>query len=276
MPSIRSASPAKTAAIRVLLFTAVLSLANFGCAKAPPPEDLEAVEEFQQLNDPLEPMNRASFRVNVLLDEAVLEPVARAYRFAVPGEVRVAADNVLTNLGTPVRLGNDIFAGKPRRAGDTTMRFLINTTDGVLGVFDVATAMGFKSHDSDFGLTLGILGVEEGPFLFVPILGPWNTRDLVGFGVDRVGDPFLWIGQGAAVRALGWSRFSVGAINAREKVLDPIEQIKKTALDPYATFRSLYRQYRASMLKNLAEDERATIPAWFPDRAGINGKPPSR
>jgi phospholipid-binding lipoprotein MlaA len=259
----------------VLAGCVLASLATLaGCATPPPADDPEAVAEFKELNDPLEPGNRVAFDVNTVLDDAIMQPIARAYRFVLPEEARKGIDNVLHNLATPVRLGNDILSGKPRRAGDTTMRFFINTTAGVLGVFDVASGLGYGKHDSDFGLTLGSWGVEDGPFLFVPVLGPSSPRDLTGFAVDRVGNPFFWVGQGTAVTALGWSRFGVAAISARERVLDPVEQTRKTALDPYATFRSLYRQYREGQLRKLHEDNRATIPVWFRDRAGEQINPP--
>ena len=88
---------------------------------------------------------------------------------------------VLANLGSPVLLTNDMLEGKPRRAGDTTMRFLINTTVGVLGFFDVAKGWGYPDHDADFGMTLANWGVPSGPFLFLPVLGPSDPRDAVGF-----------------------------------------------------------------------------------------------
>jgi phospholipid-binding lipoprotein MlaA len=239
-----------------------------GCATPPATNDPEEMAEFKELNDPIEPTNRVFFEVNTALDNAIMEPLARAYRAVTVEPVRTGVDNMLRNLGTPVRLSNDILAGKPRRAGDTTMRFFINTTVGLLGFFDVATDLGYPKHDTDFGLTLGSWGVSDGPFLFLPVLGPSGPRDLTGFVVDKAADPFTWVGQGTAVQALGWSRFGLGALNAREKVLDPIEQTRKTALDPYATFRSLYRQYRAAALRKLQDDNRATIPVWFPGRAG--------
>ena len=121
--------------------------------------------------------------------------------------MRNGIHNVLSNLGTPVQLGNDMLEGKPRRAGDTTMRFLINTTVGVLGIFDVAKDWGYPDHDADFGMTLALWGLPDGPFLFLPVLGPSDPRDAIGLGVDTAMDPFTWVGQGAAVRALDWSRF---------------------------------------------------------------------
>ena len=115
---------------------------------------------------------------------------------------------MLSNLGTPVQLGNDILEAKPRRAGDTTMRFLINTTIGVVGIFDVAKDLGYPDHDSDFGMTLALWGVPDGPFLFLPVLGPTNPRDATGFAVDIAADPFTWVGRGAVVTALDWTEWA--------------------------------------------------------------------
>jgi phospholipid-binding lipoprotein MlaA len=274
MRALRSFRLPAARTLRSVAFAAAALALLSGCASAPPDDDPEAVAEFKELNDPLEPANRHFYEVNTVVDETVFEPVARAYRYVVPGDVRTGIGNVLHNLGTPVRLGNDILSGKPRRAGDTTMRFFINTTAGALGFFDVADGLGYKKHDTDFGLTLGGWGVDEGPYLFLPVLGPSSPRELTGFVTDRVADPFSWVGQGSAVTALTWSRFGIGALSARERALDPVEQIKKTALDPYATFRSLYRQYRAAEVRKLRDDNRATVPVWFPNQAGQEINPP--
>ena len=239
-----------------------------GCATPPPAGDPEALAEFQQTNDPIEPANRVMFKVNDAIDAAILKPVAQGYRYAVPAGVRTGVHNVLTNLGSPVQLTNDVLQGKPRRAGDTAMRFLINTTAGVLGIFDVAKDAGYPDHDTDFGLTLANWNVPEGPFLFLPVLGPSSPREVTGFAADIAIDPFTWVGRGVtAVTAATWTRTGMGAVDARERVLDPVEQIKKTALDPYATFRSLYRQNRAGKLAATRDDNRATIPIWWPRAA---------
>jgi phospholipid-binding lipoprotein MlaA len=183
--------------------------------------------------------------------------------------------NVLSNIGSPIQLANDVLEGKPRRAGDTTMRFLINTTAGVLGIFDPATKWGYPNHDSDFGMTLASWGVPEGPFLFLPVLGPSDPRDAAGFGVDIALDPFTWIGTGPnhpGWKAFGWSRYGLNAIDSRERVLDALDQIKKTALDPYATFRSLYRQHRHAQIEEMRNDNRTTVPVWFSQPANASAK----
>jgi phospholipid-binding lipoprotein MlaA len=236
-----------------------------GCATPPPASDPEAVADFRQTNDPLEPTNRVFYKINDGLDTVIMQPVARAYRYVLPNPVRTGIHNVLDNLGAPVRVTDDSLQGKPRRAGDTAMRFLINSTVGVVGIFDVAKTVGYPGHDTDFALTLANWDVPEGPFLFLPLLGPSSPRDVSGFVADQAIDPFTWIGQGTTGHTIGsWTRTVVGAVDTREGLLDAIDNIKKTALDPYATFRSLYRQNRAGKLTTLRADNGATTPIWWP------------
>ncbi|MBS0642985.1 MAG: VacJ family lipoprotein [Proteobacteria bacterium] len=266
MPSVPRSRHTVAGAFRHCAIAATLLVILSGCATPPPADDPDAVADFKQTNDPLEPTNRVFYAINNGLDTVILKPAAQAYRFAVPGPVRDGVHNVLSNISTPVLLANDMLEGKPRRAGDTFMRFVINSTVGVLGVFDVAKGWGYPRHDADFGLTLANWGVPDGPFLYLPVLGPSDPRDAAGFGVDLAMDPFTWVGSphNTGLKAFNWSRFGLNAVDTRERLLDPIDQIKKTALDPYATFRSLYRQHRAAQLKELQEDTRQTIPAWFP------------
>jgi phospholipid-binding lipoprotein MlaA len=251
---------------------AALAAGLTGCAT--PPTDPEALKDFRQTNDPLEPTNRVFYKVNDQIDAVILRPAAKAYRWALPQRVRNSVHNALANMSSPVLLANDMLQGKSRRAGDTAARFMINTTVGVGGLFDVAKGWGYQSHDSDFGVTLALWGVNEGPFLYLPVLGPTDPRDAAGFGVGILMDPFTWVGQGAAVTALNWSRYATNAVDTRERLLDSIDSIKKTALDPYATFRSLYRQHRHSEIEETRNDNRATVPVWFAQQAAEN--PPAR
>ena len=258
-------------------FLAFLTLAVVGlsaCATQPPASDPDALADYQETNDPLEPTNRVFYAINNGLDTVLLRPLALAYRFAVPSPVRDGVHNVLSNIGTPVQLSNDVLEGKPRRAGDTTMRFLINTTVGVGGFFDVAKKWGYPDHDADFGMTLALWGVPEGPFLFLPVLGPTDPRDATGFAADIALDPFTWMGppSSTALTAFKWSRYGLNAVDSRERVLDALDSIKKTALDPYATFRSLYRQHRHAQIEDLRNDNRATVPVWFPQPADTSAK----
>ena len=244
------------APLAVLLALTVLA------ACATPPTDPEALAEFRQQNDPLEPTNRVLYKINDGLDTVALRPAAMAYRAVLPQPVRNGIHNVLDNLASPVKLGNDMLEGKPRRAGDTLMRFLINSTVGLAGIFDVASDWGYPDHDADFGLTLAVWGVPDGAYLFVPLLGPSGVRDLTGYGVDVAGDPFIWVGQGTAVQALRWSRVGIRGLDERDRLDSTIEDVKKNSLDPYAAFRSAYRQSRQSQVQEIRDDNRATTP-WF-------------
>lgn len=245
------------------LSSCLLLLVVAGCATPPPASDPDALAYYKQTNDPLEPLNRKFYAINNVLDTYIMRPVAKGYVDVVPEFLRTGVHNILGNLDTPVLLSNDMLEGKPRRAGDTYMRFLINTTVGCLGFFDVAKGWGYPSHDADFGMTLAKWGVHAGPYLYLPMLGPSDPRDFAGFGVDIAADPFTWVGQGAAVQALGYSRWAMTVVDERSRLLGTISSIKKTALDPYATFRSLYRQHRRSQIKAMEDDNRATVPVWF-------------
>jgi len=248
---------------RLLLGCALLIAA---CAQRPPANDAAAQAEYRELNDPIEPTNRFFYRVNDTIDTYALRPAAVAYRDVVPGAVRRPIHNVLSNLGTPIGFANDVLSAKPRRAGDSLMRFLINSTAGVGGLFDVASDWGYPGHNSDFGLTLALWGVGEGPFLYLPVLGPTNPRDATGFGANIGLDPLTWASFGGSA-TLGYTRYGLSALDTRERLIDPIDQIKRSALDPYATFRSLARQNRADEVTKAAQDGTATIPAWFPRTA---------
>ena len=244
--------------VTVLAATVLLS----ACAAQPLASDPDAVADYRQTNDPLEPTNRFFYAVNDGIDTYFFRPVAVAYRWAVPGVARQHVHNVLVNASSPVAFVNDVAQGKPRRAGDTLMRFLINSTAGVGGIFDVASGWGYPLHDTDFGVTMALWGVGSGPYLFLPVVGPSNPRDATGFGANIAMDPLNWASFGG-VNALQYSRMGLGAVDARERVLDVTDNVKKTALDPYATFRSLYRQNREATIDQTRNDNRATTPAWF-------------
>ena len=251
----------RPACLAAALLAPVL-LAVAGCAGTPASADPDTLAQAREANDPYEGANRFFYKIDDGLDTYVLRPVAVAYRAVVPGAIRRPVHNVLDNLASPIRFANDVIQGKPRRAGDTLMRFVINSTAGAGGLFDVAGEVGYQRHPTDFGVTLALWGVGEGPFLFLPLFGPSSPRDATGLAADALLDPLTYASFGGRT-ALEVSRFGLRTVDERERLIDPIDSVKRTALDPYATFRSLYRQNRQSEIDETRNDTRATVPAWF-------------
>lgn len=236
----------------VVLVTAALMAS--GCATRPAAGDSEALAEYRANNDPLEPTNRVLYGVNDAVDGAVLKPAAQAYRYVVPGRARQAVANAVSNVSSPVVLANDVLQGHPRRAAETVTRFVVNSTVGLGGFFDVADRLGLPPHrGADFGTTLAVWGVGDGPFLFLPVLGPSGVRDATGFAGDTALNPFTLASFGGAT-AVNLSRAGLGALDARERLLDPIDQLKQSSLDPYAATRSAYRQNRAAVIEEARHD----------------------
>lgn len=242
--------------MRITFRTVALAAAALlaACASPPPADDPDAVAEFKENNDPLEPTNRFFYAVNDAVDTVILRPLALGYRAVLPSPLRTGIHNALGNLGTPVTLANDLLQGNPQRAKETAVRFVINSTVGAFGLFDIASDYGYPGHPSDFGMTLAVWGMPSGAYLFLPGLGPSNPRDAAGFGVDTAADPFGWIGKGQTVQDLRLTRTGVGAMDARVAVLDDFDKVKAQALDPYATIRSLARQYRSKQIDGARSD----------------------
>lgn len=234
------------------LATSALALAVLlpGCATPPPADDPEGLAEFRETNDPFEPANRAMFEIHEVADRFVLQPVAEAYRDILPQPVRAGIRNALGNLRAPVILANDLMQGNVTRARITLGRFMVNSTLGLGGLLDVARDWGVPGHSEDFGQTLAVWGAGEGFYMFVPLFGPSSPRDLAGQGVDLAINPLTWLGQGAAVDAAGWTRLGLTVVDTREALLEPIDQVRATSMDPYSTLRSAYRQRRAFEIRN--------------------------
>ncbi|WP_254434776.1 VacJ family lipoprotein [Magnetospirillum sp. UT-4] len=221
-----------------------------GCATPPPADDKEAMVEWEQVNDPLEPMNRTVFAFNQAVDKALLKPLAQAYREAVPPYGRDRVRDFLNNLRSPIILANDILQGAPDRAVQTLMRFAFNTGFGIGGLFDLAGASGIPYHDEDFGQTFAVWGIGEGPYLVLPIIGPSNPRDGVGLVAEWLGDPVnLYIDRVGEDWAM-WTRSGLAGIDKRESLLDTLDEVERTSLDYYSAIRALYRQRRDAEIKN--------------------------
>ncbi|MES1199373.1 MAG: VacJ family lipoprotein [Pseudomonadota bacterium] len=207
----------------------------------------------EYVSDPYEGFNRRMFAVHEAIDKAVLEPVARGYRAITPSPVRSGVTNFLHNLQTPVILANDVLQGEPHRAGVTFARFGLNTTVGVLGIFDPATHVGLERHEEDFGQTLAVWGVHSGPYLWVPLVGPTSVRDGFGSLVDIAIDPFTW-GDYDNKATITTTRVVVSGVSTREELLDSVDDVRSNSIDPYVTFRTTYGLLRYSAIQNGRSD----------------------
>ena len=231
---------------RLALLGVVVAVMLGACATPPSADDPAALASFEEINDPLEPLNRGIFSFNQFADGILFKPMALVYRTFVPPPVRESVSNFLDNLRSPVILANDLLQGEGERAWVTTERFFINSIVGIGGLFDPATSMGIEGHDEDFGQTLAVWGSGEGMYLMLPLFGPSNVRDGIGLVGDIVLDPMTYY----ASSDLRLARLLVDGVVKRERVIDTLDEIERTSIDFYATLRSLYRQHRAGLIRN--------------------------
>ena len=197
--------------------------------------------------DPLEPVNRAMFSFNEAVDTVLLRPVARGYTYIVPEYGRQRVTNALTNLRMPVVFLNSVVQLDPENAFSSLWSFLLNSTVGVFGIFDVTGATDLAVRDEDFDQTLGHYGVGAGPYIVLPIFGPSSTRGTVGTVTDWFTDPFNHLDDEFVV-----ARTITSAIDTRANVLPTTDEIYRTSIDPYATIRSAYLQRRVALVENKA------------------------
>jgi phospholipid-binding lipoprotein MlaA len=232
----------------------ITALVVAGCAT--PPADPAARAAFDEANDPLEPMNRQVFEFNRVLDGLLVKNVAELYRTVVPESVRRSIHHVIVNLNEPVVFANNLLQAKLERGGTTFARFVVNSTLGLAGIFDVASKMGLKEQTGDFGQTLYSWGVEDGgPYLVLPLLGPTNPRDGVGMGIDSYIDPWRYVSKDVGISHFMWTRFVVESLDERERAGPELEDIELNSVDFYASLRSLSRQNRAKELDNIAPEK---------------------
>ena len=220
-------------------------------------EDLFQETEGPEDDDPLEPVNRVIFDVNLTLDRWLLRPVTRAYIETVPEPGRDGLANMLDNVASPVTLVNDILQGEMSRAGTTFGRFFINSVFGLGGFFDTAEAVGLPGHTEDFGQTLGSYGVPGSPYLVLPILGPSSPRDAVGRGVDTLFDPSNFF----APDGLQSVQTGVSLVSDRASIINETDSLEATAVDFYAAIRSFYYQNRDFEIANGRGGEAPNTPA---------------
>lgn len=205
-----------------------------------------------KVSDPFEKSNQKIFSFNDRLYTQVITPITNAYD-ELPVTVRSIFRNGFENLEDPARFVNFVLQARPTMAGNTMSRFILNSTVGIGGMFDVAkNALGVRRVDSDFGQTLGMWGVVPGPYLVVPGLGPSDIRDLFGLAADSVMNPLFW------VPGPFWNTIPADTVDYVGKAADNIdsyETMKKAALDPYVSMRNGYMQYRDNLVDKGLQDQ---------------------
>ena len=209
-----------------------------------------------EVKDCFEKLNRATFALNMGLDKVIFKPISKGYR-KLPSPIRVGTSNALNNLSNLVTIPNNILQGDFRAAGNNSIRFIINSTIGIVGIFDPANTLGFKKLEKeDFGQTFGAMGIGEGCYLVLPVLGPSTVRDAVGSLVSiSGGDAWYNVTVKNDTQYLKesdyyFSKLSEG-VDFRAKNLESFDSLEKTSVDFYATVRSLYLQDRERKIKNL-------------------------
>ena len=239
----------------ILITTLALSVNSFAASDG---ELLLKKNDPSEIKDCFEGLNRASFAFNQALDGVIFKPVASVYK-KIPSPVRSGVSNSLDNLSNLVTIPNNILQGDFAQAGVNTGRFLINSTVGILGIFDIAQGLGLSEYEKeDYGQSLAKAGVGPGCYLVLPVLGPSTVRDTVSYGANLLGGD-AW--YNVTVRndthyfrdIVYYSSKITGGVDFRAKNYDSIENLKDNSIDFYASVKSLYLQDRQQKIANTKE-----------------------
>ncbi len=217
-------------------------------------DSVKSSDEKIEVSDPIEPVNRGIFWFNDRLDVHVLEPVARGYDKVLPDRVQDSIGNFFNNLRFPSVFVSNLFQGEVSDAFKQSGRFLINSTVGIAGLFDVATDMGLPIDEQDFGLMLQRNGVPAGAYIVIPFLGPSNVRDAVGRVADAALSPIYYVGSIFDLTDNQAWGVSIGAkaldlVDQRADMLDTVKAAKESAVDYYLFTQGAYTQYREGLVK---------------------------
>lgn len=203
---------------------------------------VEALDDYvKEDEDPLEPLNRVIYEFNRVVDTLILKPVATGYRAVMPEKGREMVDNAVENIYMPVTFANSVLQGDPKNSFASLWSFLLDSSIGMGGLFDISKEAGLKVRKADFGQTLAVYGAGPGPYVVLPVIGPSNGRDSIGKLADIFLNPFNYISNGFSAGMWG-----VTAVDKRSQNMKLIDDIYASSLDPYSTFRSGYTQHRTS------------------------------
>ena len=230
--------------LKNLLLVCLSGLVAAGCAAS-------GNQEAATADDPLEPMNRYFFDLNERLDRHAALPAATFYTDTIPSPARQGVHNFLDNLGGPVNMVSDLLEAQFTNAGNAAARFVVNSTIGVAGIFDVASDWGLPARSRDFGETLGTYGVPQGPYLVLPLRGPTAVRDISGDYIDGFFSPlYYWHVQYTGKQYVGLVKSTIGSVDNRSRNIVTYRDIERASVDFYATMRDLYRQRRQRLIED--------------------------
>ena len=223
------------------------------------PDDFETSKVEDEIYDPFEPVNRAIFSFNNVADRVVLEPVAKGYK-KLPSPIQSGISNFLSNLRAPLVVVNQLLQGQGENAIQSSGRFIINSTVGLLGIFDVAEKIGIEEKEEDFGQTLATWGVGDGFYIVLPLFGPSNMRDTSGMLITMVTDPINAYAVSEGEAWLGPMRTAANAVDQRSKIIDEVNALRDNSVDYYAAVRSSYYQNRKAAIMNTDGDVLTPLP----------------
>ena len=222
-------------------------------------EDFETTTIEDEIYDPFEPVNRAIFSFNNVADRIVLEPIAKGYK-KLPSPLQSGINNFLSNLRAPLVVVNQLLQGQGQNAFQSSGRFIVNSTVGIFGLFDVAEKMGLEEKEEDYGQTLATWGVGDGFYLVLPLFGPSNLRDTSGMVLTMLTDP---INAYAVSEGEAWlvpMRTAANAVDTRSQIIDEVNALRDNSVDYYAAVRSSYYQNRKAAINNVDDSELTPLP----------------
>jgi phospholipid-binding lipoprotein MlaA len=237
--------------IKIFFMTIMLTANAFAASDG----EIELSKKPKPVKDCFEPLNRVTFSLNQGLDKVIFKPVATAYR-VLPSPIRSGTSNALNNLSNLITIPNNILQGDIKKAGINTGRLVINTTVGILGIFDVANNLGFPKYEKeDYGQTLGVMGFGPGCYLVLPVIGPSTIRDTAGSFINILGgDPWYNASATGNNEYLSNSDYVLSriltGIDFRAKNLSALDNLEENSIDFYASVRSLYLQDRQKKIIN--------------------------
>ena len=222
--------------LRLAVYLSVI-IWSTGCATA------QSADVAASDNDVLEPMNRHMYRINDFLDQTVAEPIADVYLEYMPKPIRNSISNFLDNVAYPNVILNDFLQGKGKQGLEDSGRFVVNSTFGLFGIWDMATHLGLEAHDEDFGQTLGVWGLDETTYLVLPLIGPNSVRDAPGLGISTLTNLLFYVSNPVAIPIT-----VLGLVDRRARVADAVNFRDEAAIEPYLFTREAYLQRRKFLI----------------------------